>query len=421
MSREAIVPRQLLFEISTWCILATLLLSLLSSLPCMFVSAGKILVVGATGTTGIRALRGLLDVYEAQNLILLTRNANQPRILQLKEMGFGIIQADLEDETLLRKQVLQQYHDDTKKNLIWEGCYIHSTTSDIPDLDTLEVSRAENLCLVLMEIAKQNRQVLSEKNDASTVPFVVVYNSAAAPPNHGVRRITQKHQVENVFQSAIMSDSEISTLPSSLSSSSSKSLSNPPSPSLIFVSLRANIFMEELWKSYTRPSILGGKYPLPLNGWTPIYLTSVRDMGRLAGLWIRQYRIMRGQSKILTTRTRTSPPGCVVIQNVAGDFLRGPQIAKAFGQVQRSPCQHVNTHRSLTKQAKTSFPELYQQILYIQRNHKEKTYIDALNEQIPSNYPFGMTNFAAFLQETDWGNEELTFDDLSRVDALRDG
>jgi hypothetical protein len=45
--------------------------------------------------------------------------------------------------------------------------------------------------------------------------------------------------------------------------------------------------MEEFWKHYTRPSILTGKYPLPTHCWlTPIYLTSVHDMGRLAGLAI---------------------------------------------------------------------------------------------------------------------------------------
>jgi hypothetical protein len=150
-------------------------------------------------------------------------------------------------------------------------------------------------------------------------------------------------------------------------------------------------------------------------------LTSVRDMGRLAGLWIRHYGVMIGNANPRTTPTRISPQGCVVIQNVAGDLLRGPQIAKAFGQAQGNPCRHLNNSRALTKQAKTAFPELYQQIVYIQRNHKEVTSIDALQEQIPSDYNFAMTKFAQFLHETEWGNPELTFEDLSRVDILRDG
>ena len=36
-------------------------------------------------------------------------------------------------------------------------------------------------------------------------------------------------------------------------------------------------------KSYTRPPILKGKYPFSLPPDRAVYLTSVRDMGRLAG------------------------------------------------------------------------------------------------------------------------------------------
>jgi hypothetical protein len=361
-TRKRILLRRIYLDFQIWWIWASALLFLpLLSLtsPGLFVSAGKILVVGATGTTGIRALRGLLDVYDSSNLILLTRDTNKPLILQLKEMGFGVIQADLENEPLLRKQLLRRFHDDIKQQHLWEGCYIHSTSSDTPDLDVLEVSRAQNLCPILMDIAKQQNRHVQEKDNngaSSTEPFVVVYNSAAAPPDHGVRRIAQKHQVEDVFKSTILDEDSITSQPEL--SPSSSSLLTPTSQPLVFVSLRANIFMEELWKDYTRPSILGGKYPLPLNGWTPIYLTSVRDMGRLAGLWIRHYGVMIGNANPRTTPTRISPPGCVVIQNVAGDLLRGPQIAKAFGQAQGNPCQHLNNSRALTKRNAHLFPAL---------------------------------------------------------------
>lgn len=51
-----------------------------------------------------------------------------------------------------------------------------------------------------------------------------------------------------------------------------------PSP-LAFVLIRANLFMEELWKHYTDPSILDGTYPLPVHRFKKIYLTTVRDWG----------------------------------------------------------------------------------------------------------------------------------------------
>jgi NmrA-like family len=398
------------------------------------VVAGKILVVGATGTTGIRALRGLLDVYPPHDLTVLTRNANQRRVLQLKEMGLGVLQADLEDEESLRKELLRHYHHQEEKgnSIWWEGCYIHSTSSDTPDLDTLEVPRAQNLCRVLVEIAQQQQQQNRKRQQQEEeetdgggskmeVPLVVVYNSAAACPDHGVRRIAQKHQVEDVMKQAAAAAQP--ALASSDDNSSSAAAAPFPTPPLIFVSLRANIFMEELWKKYTRPSILNGTYPLPVNFWTPIYLTSVRDMGRLAALWIERHGVVvLFPNNKAPLHCKSQPPTCL-IQNVAGDCLRGPQIAKAFAQAQESPCRYIH-NREFTQQAKASFPELYEQIVYVRNNHKEKTDIRALRRQIPSSTRYAttttwsMTSFAEFLKETEWGNRDLTFEDLSRVELL---
>jgi hypothetical protein len=53
-------------------------------------------------------------------------------------------------------------------------------------------------------------------------------------------------------------------------------------------SLRANLFMEELWKDYTRPAILKGSFPFSVPSDRPVYLTCVRDMGRLAGKFLQQ-------------------------------------------------------------------------------------------------------------------------------------
>jgi hypothetical protein len=40
--------------------------------------------------------------------------------------------------------------------------------------------------------------------------------------------------------------------------------------------------MEELWKGYTRPAILRVTYPFSVRPDRNVYLTLVRDMGRLA-------------------------------------------------------------------------------------------------------------------------------------------
>ena len=99
------------------------------------------------------------------------------------------------------------------------------------------------------------------------------YNSAAAEPSHRVTRIAQKHEVEDVF------DAE--------------------SNFIAVTHLRANLFMEELWKQYTRPSILKkGKYPFAVPPTRDVYLTSVRDMGRLAGCILADAKSSDGVQRI---------------------------------------------------------------------------------------------------------------------------
>ncbi|KAL7506457.1 hypothetical protein ACHAXN_003737 [Cyclotella atomus] len=205
----------------------------------------------------------------------------------------------------------------------------------------------------------------------------IVYNSAAAAKDHGVKRIQQKHDVESILMHHSKYPRHVTCL-------------------------RANLFMEELWKRYTRPQILKGEYPLPVNRWRKLYLTSVRDMGRLAGTVVARESAFKQDARSKSTR----------IVNVAGDLLSGPQIARAFGKAQGFPCRHVN-NRELTKFAKENFPELYEQIHFIQTS-PEKTNIRTLKKEFPGL----ITSFKEFLDETKWGNVDLEFDDLSKPESL---
>lgn len=321
-------------------------------------SNGNILVIGATGSTGFRALQGLLDTgYKPNQIKLLTRNDQSEKSIGLRRMGFELIEADLEDLTMLQEKQIA-------KGCV--GCYVHSTSSDIPELDTGEVSRAQNLALIFGNAECKIRNV--------------VYNSAAAHENHRVKRIQQKHDVEVAFQRAVFDRNSLSTekgIPTKLS----------------FTSLRANIFMEELWKKYTRPQILNGVYPLPVRSKRKVYLMSVRDMGRLAG------RIF--QSKDNNHETQTI--------NVAGDYLSAKDIASAFAVAQGTPCRHRNP-RMMTLKSYFKFPELYEQIHFLQTFSVE-TDIDQLREQFPDT----MTTFAQFLKETDWGDHNRTYANFRRV------
>lgn len=309
-----------------------------------------ILVVGATGTTGLRAIQGLLDVgYTPSQLKILTRNKSKSKMKQLKQLGFNLVQADLQCPSSLRNIGKDCF-----------GCYIHATGGDTAELDTSEVSSAQNLCEHLHSDVK-----------------CIVYNSAAGAKDHGVKRIQQKHDIEK-----IITESRWNTH---------------------FTSLRANLFGEELWKKYTRPDILKGIYPLSVNRWRKIYLTSVRDMGRLAGTIIARNHD-NTQEKFHQSTTR--------ILNVAGDHLTAPQIARIFGTAQGMKCRHYN-NRQLTKVAKESFPELYEQIHFLQHS-REKTNIKRLKKEFSGL----ITSFAEFVDETQWAVSEKAFEDLSRPETL---
>jgi hypothetical protein len=249
------------------------------------------------------------------------------------------------------------------------GCYIHSTSSDTVRLDTKEVDRARTLCAAIVA-ANQS----SNKNNSTVRLRHIVYNSAAAEINHGVKRIEQKHAVERIFADRAATEPQQFT----------------------FTSLRANLFMEELWKDYTRPAILKGTYPFSVPADRPIYLTSVRDMGRLAGI------ILQSSSSSL----RKSPYECI---NVASDVLTPREMAEAFSAAQNSPCVHKPSRLFLLV-ARLFFKDLYEVIRFY-RTSTETTNIQALHNRFPGQ----LTTFAAFLEETQWGNASLTYSDLKTV------
>ena len=306
-------------------------------LPALAPPLAKVLVVGASGGTGSRALRGLLDVgYRPDQLRVLTRNPTKPSLFPLREIGVELFAADLDDPSTL-----------PGASASCTGCYVHSTAGDTKQLDTGEVVRAQHLASALVADGSVGH---------------VVFNSAAAEPAHGVKRIEQKHAVEQVFSSELPS-----------------------------THLRANLFMEELWKSYTRPPILSGKYPFSLPPDRAVYLTSVRDMGRLAGACL--------------AAAPPPPEGRTV--NVASEVTNPARMAEAFAEAQGSPCVHSQA-RLLRWIARLFLPDLYE-VIQFYRTSTETTDVDALTEQ----FPMLLTPFGSFLEETGWGNRTATYDDLA--------
>jgi len=329
-------------------------------------SNDKILVVGASGGTGVRALRGLLDVgYSPCQIRILTRNPDKPHLVALRELGFETCQADLEDAaSLLPSSLLEDC----------VGCYIHSTSSDTAKLDTLEVDRAKNLAAAI-----QAHQQSQPKHPLQSI----VYNSAAAEEDHGVYRMAQKHGVEQILKDVAVA------------------ARHTTSSNIQVTSLRANLFMEEFWKHYTRPAIQKGTFPLSVPSDRPIYLTSVRDMGRLAGTIIQKQ-----QEKDQTNEN-------VRTINVASQVMTPFQMAEAFGKSQDTPCRHAKS-RMFALLVRLFFKDLHE-VIQFYRTSEETTDIAALKQQFPD---VSLTPFDTFLSETKWGHSDLTYDDLCDVTDL---
>ena len=319
--------------------------------------SGPVLVVGATGSTGLRALLGLLDSgIGPERIRLMTRNPGSALAVALRRRlpGITVVRGDLGDVDGGGAESLRE------ATAGCAGCYIHALAGD---------DRA-----VAVGLAADRAARLADALEAHAAPGCrVVLNSAAAEKDHGVERIQQYHDTETVLFAR--------------------------RPRLAVTALRANLFMEEFWKVYLRPGIRkNGRYGMSVPSGRRLYLTSVRDMGRIAGSCI--------------SSPADDPAGGGPV-NVAGDVLTAAQIAEAFGRSQGSPAVAHSPQRFLAVFCRFFFPELYELIRFY-RTSTETTDVEGLRARFPGL----VTDFPSFLDETEWENEELSYEQFRDPDRV---
>ncbi|MEP0912351.1 NmrA/HSCARG family protein [Leptolyngbya sp. GB1-A1] len=208
------------------------------------------------------------------------------------------------------------------------------------------------------EIARAER-VAQAARQANIRHFV--YNSAGGVDrNSGIPHIEQKHQVEQILKQA--------NLPTTM--------------------LRACLFMEEFWKQYTRPSILKGSFSFAVQPDKPLHLITTKDMGRVAA------HVMKHRSQYVGQAIE-----------LAGDVLTPKQMAEAFSRAQGSPVIYKEISPWV-------FLLLFRKSLFdlIQWYRKQGYQADVL--RLREAFPGLLTTFAQFLEETDWANSQLTYQDL---------
>lgn len=188
-----------------------------------------------------------------------------------------------------------------------------------------------------------------------------VYNSAGGVDrNTKVSHIQQKAQIEQIIKDA--------NLPATM--------------------LRACLFMEEFWKKYTRPGILKGTFRFSIQPDKPLHLITTKDMGRVAAYAIKHPDKYIGKEIEL-----------------AGDVLTPSQMAIAFSKVQKTKVVHKEVPPWI-------FLLLLQKELYnIIQFYRNQGYQADVN-YLRAEFPGLLTTFDEFLQETDWGNEELSYETI---------
>ena len=305
-------------------------------------NALSVLVVGVSGGTGQRAFRGLVaGGLDAPKISFLTRNPQRPAAQALSALGATPVVADLDDAASLARAV---------SDATYDGVYVHGLAGDEKRIDTEEAPRAARLAAALRSL------------DA---PPLVVYNSAAADDDTGIPRIEQKHAVERAFQGAL------------------------PRTAM----LRAHLFMEELWKDYTRPGIKKGTYAFSVPRDKPLCLTSVKDMGVVAARCL------------LEARTGTL--------EVVSDVRTPGGLADDFAAAQGGAVVHKQAW-ALYWISKFALPELHQ-IMNFYRKTDFSPAIDARDAFAASFAELPpLQSFASFLEETKWSDADRTYEDLAR-------
>lgn len=208
------------------------------------------------------------------------------------------------------------------------------------------------------EVARAER-IAKAAQQANVSHFV--YNSAGGVDrNSGIRHIEQKHQVEQILKQA--------SLPTTM--------------------LRACLFMEEFWKQYTRPSILKGSFPFAVQPDKPLHLITTKDMGRVAA------HVMKHRSQYVGQAIE-----------LAGDVLTPKQMAEAFSKAQGSSVAYKEIPPWI-------FLLLFRKSLFdlIQWYRKQGYQADV--PRLREAFPGLLTTFAQFLEETNWADATLTYQDL---------
>ena len=302
---------------------------------------GSIGLIGVTGGTGAAAVAGFLAAgVPCSSLTVLSRSPSSLRAQSLARHGARVVQTDLDDPIAVWKAVQ-----------LVDGVYVHALAGDSGATEERQKPRAVLLARSLKA---------ASDHDGKQRHLVLNATAGVGRSTRMPRAMQMKAAVEEHFASTSTSGG------------------------FTFTSLRPAMFMEEWWKRYTRPQILKGTFTLALPPDTPLQLTAVHDVGRLAADALRQPRAYAGRAIEL-----------------AGDELTPAQMASAFSAAQRTPVLYKSM---------PAWPLWFiQRDLFSITTFLRETGYGVDMRQCKAEFPWLMP-FAQFLEHTRWADASLWYD-----------
>ncbi|KAF8055819.1 hypothetical protein HT031_006594 [Scenedesmus sp. PABB004] len=298
----------------------------------------KVLLLGITGVTGRCALEGLLaGGLRPSQLVAVSRNPGGAAARAVAARGVEVVAGDLDAPASLAPHLAAA-----------RGVYVHALSGDAASADPAELVRARALAGLLA--AAGGRLAL------------VAYNSSAGRgAGAGISQMDQKHAVEDVLLG-----------------------SGAPG-----VMLGATMFMEEFWKRYTRPGLVGRQtFTFSLPGDRPLQLVAARDVGLAAA-----------------TALTSADPGAWAGRKIAlaGDELTPRQMCEAFSRAQGgAPVKHSCPPAWLFWFLSR---DLWRITTFLRDTGFEAD-VAACRRDFP-----GLLTFDQFLAATRWGDAGRTYED----------
>jgi len=303
----------------------------------------RLLLVGVTGGTGQQVVRGVMEANTGAQIVVLTRNPDRISSKQLVKAGCELVKGDLDDEASLRSAC--------------QGIrcmYVHGTSVDAAAADPVEVHRAERLARAARD---------------SGVGYIVYQSAGGADRDTGLPHMEQKFMVEELFRR--------SKIPCTM--------------------LRATLFMEELWKKYTRPAILKGTFQFAMPPTNTQQFVSCRDMGFAAATVLKRAKEFEGRSIEL-----------------AADEMQWQQVAEAFSANQQAAGLPAVQYKEAGFVTENIFWLISDDLWNIIMFYRHRGY-EANVEECKKLFP-GLTSFQDFLKLTKWADPQKTYEDLSEAE-----